>query len=68
MADHNDAHLKLHEDALLFSEAIAFTAARTGFNAQVIEKDYFCTVLLDDFTRHGGEVSGRLVPARCCHS
>ena len=54
MADHNNAHLKLHDDALLFSEAIAFTAAKTGFNAQVIEKDYFCTVLLDDFTHHGG--------------
>ncbi len=54
MADHDDTHVKLHEDALLFSEAIAFTAAKTGFNEQVIEKDYFCTVLLADFARHGG--------------
>jgi predicted nucleotidyltransferase component of viral defense system len=54
MADRNDALIKLHEDVPLFREALAFTAAKTGFNAPVIEKDYFCTVLLDDFARHGG--------------
>jgi len=54
MADHDRTALRLHEDVPLFREAIAFTAARTGFNAPVVEKDYFCTVLLDDFTRHGG--------------
>jgi len=52
MADR--ALIKLHEDVPLFREAIAFTAAKTGFNAPVIEKDYFCTVLLWDFARHGG--------------
>lgn len=54
MADRADARIRLHEDVPLFREAIAFTAAKTGFNGQVIEKDYFCTVLLDDFNRHGG--------------
>jgi hypothetical protein len=54
MADRDDAIIKLHEDVPLFREAITFTAAKTGFNAPVIEKDYFCTVLLGDFARHGG--------------
>jgi predicted nucleotidyltransferase component of viral defense system len=54
MADRDNALIKLHEDVPLFREAIGFTAAKTGFNGQVIEKDYFCTVLLDDFARHGG--------------
>jgi len=54
MTDQNNARIRLHEDVPLFREAIAFTAAKTGFNGQVIEKDYFCTVLLEDFARHGG--------------
>jgi predicted nucleotidyltransferase component of viral defense system len=54
MADRGDARLRLHEDVPLFREAIAFTVAKTGFAGQVIEKDYFCTILLDDFARHGG--------------
>ena len=54
MNDRDDTRIKLHEDMPLFREAIAFTAAKTGFNSQVIEKDYFCTVLLEDLARHGG--------------
>lgn len=54
MADRGDARFRLHEDAPLFHEAITFTAAKTGFAGPVIEKDYFCTILLDDFARHGG--------------
>jgi predicted nucleotidyltransferase component of viral defense system len=38
--------IRLHEDVPLFHEALSFTAARTGFPATLIEKDYFCTVLL----------------------
>lgn len=37
---------RVHEDTVLFGEAINFTAAQTGFSPQLIEKDYFCTVLL----------------------
>ncbi len=36
----------LHEDLPLFREAVNFTASKTGFNPRLIEKDYFCTVLL----------------------
>jgi len=39
--------IRLHEDAALFREAVNFTAARTQFAARLIEKDYFCTVLLE---------------------
>ncbi|MFM8378180.1 MAG: nucleotidyl transferase AbiEii/AbiGii toxin family protein [Planctomycetia bacterium] len=54
MADHGDARFRLHDDVPLFREAVAYTAAKTGFAGQAIEKDYFCTILLDDFARHGG--------------
>jgi predicted nucleotidyltransferase component of viral defense system len=35
-----------HEDPDLFRDAVTFTAAKTGFSAVLVEKDYFCTVLL----------------------
>lgn len=38
--------IRLHEDILLFREAVGFTAAETTFVPRLIEKDYFCTVLL----------------------
>lgn len=37
---------RTHEDPTLFREAVNFTAAETGFPARLIEKDYFCTVIL----------------------
>ena len=37
---------RFHEDPDLFREAIRFTTAESGFVAGLIEKDYFCTVLL----------------------
>jgi len=36
-----------HEDPDLFREALNFTAAETAFAPRLIEKDYFCTVLLE---------------------
>jgi predicted nucleotidyltransferase component of viral defense system len=39
--------INAHEDADLFREAVRFTAAQTGFVPRLIEKDYFCTLLLD---------------------
>lgn len=38
--------IRVHEDAELFREAVRFTAAESGFVPRLIEKDYFCTVLL----------------------
>jgi predicted nucleotidyltransferase component of viral defense system len=40
--------LRLHDDdPELFREAVRFTAAQTGFMPRLIEKDYFCTVVLE---------------------
>jgi predicted nucleotidyltransferase component of viral defense system len=38
--------LEIHNDAALFREALRFTAAETGFIPRLIEKDYFCTLVL----------------------
>jgi hypothetical protein len=38
--------LRVHEDPALFREAIQFTAAETRFLPRLIEKDYFCSLLL----------------------
>jgi len=44
---------KFHQDADLFREATRFTNAQTGFSTRLIEKDYFCTVLLEYLTAAG---------------
>ena len=43
--------ISAHGDTELFREALRFTAAQTGFTARLIEKDYFCTVLLNYLAR-----------------
>lgn len=35
-----------HHDTTLFRESLLYTEAETGFRAGLIEKDYFCTVIL----------------------
>ena len=45
--------IRMHEDIELFVEAVNFTAADTGFSARLIEKDYFCTVLLGHLAASG---------------
>jgi hypothetical protein len=42
----NSFAVRIHEDPSLFREAVNFTTAQTGFAPRLIEKDYFCTVLL----------------------
>jgi len=49
--------IRLHEDTVLFREAVNFTAAQTLFLPRLIEKDYYCTVLLD----HLATADSRLV-------
>jgi predicted nucleotidyltransferase component of viral defense system len=46
MNAHEGVYLHHHRDADLFTEAIAFTAARFGFVPALIEKDYFCSAVL----------------------
>ncbi len=41
------APIRLHGDPALFREAVTFTAAETGFVPRLIEKDYYCTALLE---------------------
>ena len=37
-----------HEDTDLFREALSFTQSETGFSARLVEKDYYCSLLLQD--------------------
>jgi predicted nucleotidyltransferase component of viral defense system len=50
------ARIRQHEDPALFREAVSFTAAETGFASRLIEKDYFCTVLLQHLTTAGTDL------------
>jgi predicted nucleotidyltransferase component of viral defense system len=45
--------IRVHEDRDWFREAVNFTAAATGFSPRLIEKDYFCTVLLQRLATAG---------------
>jgi len=45
--------IRLHQDPALFREAVTYTAAETGFSQRLIEKDYFCTVLLQHLAGAG---------------
>jgi predicted nucleotidyltransferase component of viral defense system len=46
------ARPRLHNDLAFFQEAVTFTAAATGFATQIVEKDYFCTLLLGHLAAH----------------
>lgn len=37
-----------HENPQQFIDALGHTASETGFNARLVEKDYFCSVVLQD--------------------
>lgn len=37
---------RFHENTELFRDAITFTAGETGFGTKLIEKDYFCSLVL----------------------
>jgi predicted nucleotidyltransferase component of viral defense system len=45
--------LRAHLDPPAFVEAVRFTAAKTGFDARLVEKDYFCTLLLEQLAAIG---------------
>ncbi len=51
------APFRLHEDPPWFLEAVNATAAATGFAPRLVERDYFCTVLL----RYLAPLDGALV-------
>lgn len=41
--------LKLHESSDILRQALTFTEADSGFSQRLIEKDYYCSLLLADF-------------------
>lgn len=55
MSKAEPAAINAHEDAALFREAVRFTAAESGFIPRLIEKDYFCTILLAYLSKAAGE-------------
>ena len=46
MGPSHNSMISVHEDHDFFREAVLFTAGLTGLNAILIEKDYYCTALL----------------------
>ena len=50
--------IRLHEeDPALLREAIRFTSAETGFTPRLIEKDYFCSVVLEYLAASGADLT-----------
>jgi len=47
MNRHKSDTASLQADPDFFRAAVTFTAQRTAFSPRLIEKDYFCTVLLE---------------------
>jgi predicted nucleotidyltransferase component of viral defense system len=46
MAAYQNSLITLHEDIDFFREAVFYTAGRTELNAALVEKDYYCSILL----------------------
>jgi len=46
MPNRNSYQISAHEDVDFFRESILYTATATGFTSELIEKDYFCSILL----------------------
>lgn len=46
MSESETLYPRHHHDADLFAEALAFTSAQQGFVSALIEKDYFCSLVL----------------------
>ena len=47
---HPDEHvLTYHDDPRRFREALSYSASVAGFSARLIEKDYYCSMILRDF-------------------
>src|SRR6516164_8472366 len=44
-----------HEDRRLFREALLFTESSTGFSARLIEKNYYCSLVLQDLAELFGQ-------------
>lgn len=49
-------NFEIHHNKDLFLSAIEFTAAKTGFQPALIEKDYYCSLILHDFSITMGDI------------
>lgn len=47
MAKSDTDIMAVHEDSALFRESVLHTARETGFLAELVEKDYFCSLILN---------------------
>ncbi|MBI2152624.1 MAG: nucleotidyl transferase AbiEii/AbiGii toxin family protein [Candidatus Rokubacteria bacterium] len=56
MSGREPSAIRFHEDPGLFREAVNFTAAETAFPARLIEKDYFCSLLLEYLAARDGSL------------
>lgn len=45
----NEMFCELHKNKRRFHEALIYTSTASGFSQRLIEKDYFCSLLLHDF-------------------
>lgn len=56
----------VHEDPDLFRESVLHTARETGFRAELVEKDYFCSLLLNHL--YAGDGFGLVFKGGTCLS
>jgi len=49
--------ISFHEDRDLFREALEFSAAETRFPSRLVEKDYYCTLLLQYLAKSDAELT-----------
>ena len=54
MVSNEPRHQWYHEDLPRFRDALTFTEAESGFSSRLIEKDYICTLILQDLSLHFG--------------
>jgi len=55
-----------HDDSDLFRQALSFTESETGFSARLVEKDYYCSILLCDL--FAAEATGSAFKGGTCLS
>lgn len=51
----NQNNFEVHRDNRQFLSAIEYTAAQTGFQPELIEKDYYCSLILNDLAMQDQE-------------
>lgn len=57
MTNRDRQPINIHEDTVLFREALNYTAATTEFPPRLIEKDYYCTVLLASLAKEAHDLA-----------